>query len=397
MLETVRENPDDDAPRLILSDWIEECDDPDRAEFIRIQIEAEKHRVRSPDHTRLNERAIELLRRNIRQWSNGYEIQMPPDVEVNFYGANGRYRHGIMAVKTEKTTELNHSNKLGSVLLFRRGFVDEIDLTSLQFCQLESIDIQPTGPLPILNLRLHHPHDILSETLSNFVGRLASSPMLQRFREISLVGGFGGTSEEGIRLLTKEPALLEKLAGLSLSEDHIGDQALLQILESPVVTKLRKLQIDDTGCTSAIVDILVRSKRFRGMNSLNLEGIFEDGRGIRTFAVPGLWPRLQYLHLGGCGLEDMSLKGLMRPGTFPSVELLDLAHSNIQAQSIRELLMSGALPSLRMLGIGGTPLSLDDVWALRAEFGHCIQFYFPIRGSQIDPTAEAPGPLGRLN
>ncbi|WP_020472136.1 TIGR02996 domain-containing protein [Zavarzinella formosa] len=38
LLETVLHNPADDAPRLIIADWIEEAGDDDRAKFIRQQI-----------------------------------------------------------------------------------------------------------------------------------------------------------------------------------------------------------------------------------------------------------------------------------------------------------------------------------------------------------------------
>src|SRR5262249_36119795 len=37
-LRTIAENPDDDAPRLVFSDWLEEHGHPERAEFIRLQI-----------------------------------------------------------------------------------------------------------------------------------------------------------------------------------------------------------------------------------------------------------------------------------------------------------------------------------------------------------------------
>ncbi len=40
LLETVRANPWDDAPRLILSDWLEERGHDERAEFIRAQVGA---------------------------------------------------------------------------------------------------------------------------------------------------------------------------------------------------------------------------------------------------------------------------------------------------------------------------------------------------------------------
>ncbi|WP_020469780.1 TIGR02996 domain-containing protein [Zavarzinella formosa] len=39
LLETVRAYPHDDAPRLILADWIEKHGDDERAEFIRLQIQ----------------------------------------------------------------------------------------------------------------------------------------------------------------------------------------------------------------------------------------------------------------------------------------------------------------------------------------------------------------------
>jgi uncharacterized protein (TIGR02996 family) len=39
LLRAVCEHPDDDLPRLVLADWLDEHDEPDRAEFIRCEIE----------------------------------------------------------------------------------------------------------------------------------------------------------------------------------------------------------------------------------------------------------------------------------------------------------------------------------------------------------------------
>src|SRR5947209_8162096 len=36
-LQAIREKPDDDAPRLIYADWLDEHGQADRAEFIRVQ------------------------------------------------------------------------------------------------------------------------------------------------------------------------------------------------------------------------------------------------------------------------------------------------------------------------------------------------------------------------
>src|SRR5262249_10801808 len=39
ILQGVLDNPDDDTPRLVYADWLDDHGDPDRAEFIRVQIE----------------------------------------------------------------------------------------------------------------------------------------------------------------------------------------------------------------------------------------------------------------------------------------------------------------------------------------------------------------------
>src|SRR5262249_29891094 len=41
LLQACKESPEDNAPRLILADWLEEHGDSDRAEFIRLQLARE--------------------------------------------------------------------------------------------------------------------------------------------------------------------------------------------------------------------------------------------------------------------------------------------------------------------------------------------------------------------
>ena len=50
LLRAVCENPDDDLPRLVFADWCDENGEPERAEFIRTQIEL--RRSDTPVHRR---------------------------------------------------------------------------------------------------------------------------------------------------------------------------------------------------------------------------------------------------------------------------------------------------------------------------------------------------------
>src|SRR5437762_553507 len=67
-IETIREHPEDDGPRLVYADWLEERGDCERAEFIRVQIELAKG-VR--DRKRLREllcRENDWIAKNAVSW-----------------------------------------------------------------------------------------------------------------------------------------------------------------------------------------------------------------------------------------------------------------------------------------------------------------------------------------
>lgn len=59
LVRAILENPFDDVPRLILADWLDENGDPDRAEFIRLQMRIAEMRPGPEEHRK----ASNLLRR----------------------------------------------------------------------------------------------------------------------------------------------------------------------------------------------------------------------------------------------------------------------------------------------------------------------------------------------
>ena len=63
-LRAICQSPDDDAPRLVFADWIEENGDPDRAEFIRRHVRL----AREPDAPGLVQWCEELFRQHWPRW-----------------------------------------------------------------------------------------------------------------------------------------------------------------------------------------------------------------------------------------------------------------------------------------------------------------------------------------
>lgn len=64
LMDTCRLHPADNAPRLILSDWLEEHDEDAWSEFIRLQIEGVEFR-QSPIHQHITE---ELFAKHWQHW-----------------------------------------------------------------------------------------------------------------------------------------------------------------------------------------------------------------------------------------------------------------------------------------------------------------------------------------
>src|SRR5262249_44531588 len=67
-LAEILERPEDDAPRLVYADWLEDNGDPDRAEFIRAQCERARLPAGDQRHAALLRREEVLLRRNRKAW-----------------------------------------------------------------------------------------------------------------------------------------------------------------------------------------------------------------------------------------------------------------------------------------------------------------------------------------
>src|SRR5689334_11806572 len=67
-LQAICDNPDDDAPRLVYADWLEERGDAARAEFIRVQCRMAHLPPDDPHQRGLRDRVQELLRAHGDAW-----------------------------------------------------------------------------------------------------------------------------------------------------------------------------------------------------------------------------------------------------------------------------------------------------------------------------------------
>jgi uncharacterized protein (TIGR02996 family) len=64
-------SPEDDAPRLVYADWLEDHGDAERAELIRVQCRLAHMAADDPERAELEEREQDLLGRRGDEWSAG--------------------------------------------------------------------------------------------------------------------------------------------------------------------------------------------------------------------------------------------------------------------------------------------------------------------------------------
>jgi uncharacterized protein (TIGR02996 family) len=87
LLRTIREYPDADLPRLVYADWLEERGDPDRAEFLRLQIERNARIPDDPDARGIGWREYQLLLAHELRW----KAELPPG-----FRTGAAFRRGLI-------------------------------------------------------------------------------------------------------------------------------------------------------------------------------------------------------------------------------------------------------------------------------------------------------------
>jgi uncharacterized protein (TIGR02996 family) len=250
-LSEIRERPDDDAPRLVFADWVDENGDPERADFIRTQCQMAALPEWDPAAFDLQERAGDLLAEHRPRWL----AHLP---------------------KWARAEELD----------FRRGILESATLTASVFLRHGKRLAQL---VPLRHLKLSNPGS---------PGELASFAPLGQMTdlEMDIPGGAAPSSQffadfhpDRLRRLTVrrscilrgEPEVVADWPGLThlshLSVRMTPDADAL--VKSPHVGRLECLDLDGELSESA-ARVLARSESLAGLRQLRLARI--SPKGIRA-------------------------------------------------------------------------------------------------------------------
>jgi len=230
LLRTIRDHPDEDTPRLMYADWLEEHDDPARAEFVRAQCrlaERGRHETVPPtDPDRQHELQLE------RQLGERWLAELP---EIRGVRWAGFWRGFPIASVARATTLVRAAEKVWGA------------------APVESVVVTGLNP--------------------NGARVLAGSPVFDRLRAFTLAGySVQREGEQPLRALFGSPRAksLRRLALLS----GLGEAGLIAVFASEHLTGLEWLGVGSGEMTDAAAEALLAAPGLRNVRG----GVFTSYR-----------------------------------------------------------------------------------------------------------------------
>ena len=250
-IQAIRETPNDDTPRLIFADWLEEHGQADRAEFIRVQCRIARLMEDEPEQAILSARAEELLRGHWDDWVGPLRAIVGP----------WRDRYGERWVGEEY-----HSDGLRR---FQRGFVDTLALDAESFlCYSDYLK----RLVPLRELRLWR--------AGRCADRLAKEPQLAGLSVLSFLDYYDAPlTANDAAALAKSP-YLHGLSALYLGRNSLGDEGVEALAQAPWLVGVTVLDLSDNGLSDRSLHALAKSPYAVNLRRLFLQSNYFSSDGI---------------------------------------------------------------------------------------------------------------------
>jgi uncharacterized protein (TIGR02996 family) len=124
LLAAIAEHPDEDTPRLVYADWLQEHDHPIRAEFIRLQIEIERKAGTLP--SMLFNRYADLFKRNLELIENHRNELLGPLAKLPDYVVMAYHRGFVALLELSVDRFLEHAPLIATTKPLPRVRVNQV-------------------------------------------------------------------------------------------------------------------------------------------------------------------------------------------------------------------------------------------------------------------------------
>jgi uncharacterized protein (TIGR02996 family) len=315
-LDSIKDDPEDDAPRLVLADWLDEHgDECDVARARSLRLACERRKLAEDDRRATITAEINQLR---QQHETAWLGPLADLVRVS--------RHNVSA----------YVNGDGMVTLSGRP----MGLTS-GYC------------LPLIDTEAYAWVDTIRVDGGgrSAMAKVFASPMFRRTNVLLVTPGYTPMRQAGAAALAAER--LASLTRLELVGHFITHAGLSALAESPAFTNLRHLNLAHNQLVGDSVKALAESPLLRKLRWLDLsqQNHFDDA--IRHLAGAQWLGGLRTLLLSETWTLDDGLVELLSSPKIAQLETLDLGGNRLTDASVEALATCPHLGRLTDLRLGG--------------------------------------------
>jgi uncharacterized protein (TIGR02996 family) len=396
LLRQILDDPEDDAPRLVYADWLEDHGLPERAQFIRTQIELARLDEFDLAREDLEAAAFVLHRDHGRGWLPDLPAWARPGEPVRGFvesvesDSKSTPRPEMVAPLFERLPLVGLSLNLPPVLKDFLAWPLLGRLRELEVCDSMSrsawrrlLGSPHLGRLRVLRLYdwagvlelAGRPESATLERLyvwasgryGSALAALASSPHLNSLRVLSL-----GTDEDsrGVRLLARllDGPLFGRLTHFELDMGvQVSDGALERL--APHLGGLRSLTVEEATLWGPGVEALAAGPlgalRELDLHNACVDPVLDPAAVAELGACPALGG-LRRLGLRFFRHRKGMARAVARAPAWRGLLRLDLPGCAVDAEGVEDLLGSAVLAGVRRLGLGYNELGDAGAGALAA-------------------------------
>jgi uncharacterized protein (TIGR02996 family) len=355
-LAAILDAPDDDAPRLIYADWLDEQGESDRAEFIRLQIREAHMAEDDPERPGVHARAEYLGRTHHVEWASRL-----PQVE---------------GVHWE---------------VFDRGFFVAARFDHPDHFFAHARDVFAAAP--IQELRLHQFNNTHGPRLANTaqlravrvidlndgnkianlgIEALMESRHLARLAALGLRGN--GLGSAGVRAIAMS-SYARGVKRLRLDRNDLFDDGLRYIADAHALTRLQQLDLERTRTGDDAVKALAKTKLVKGLRVLNLSHNQVTDTGLAALAASDAITEVRDLFLSGNAITDAGVTALAESPKLARLERVFLRQNQIRDDGASALARSPYLDNVRELHLGENRISDRAGDGLRSRFRSRVNLF----------------------
>jgi uncharacterized protein (TIGR02996 family) len=318
LIGAIAAHPREDIPRLAFADWLEENGEPERAEFVRVQCEADRRRAGTRRRSDLLNRAEELLAEHQREWLGSWSEHL----------IDWEFRRGFLSrVRMSATAFLAQGNEL-----FRFEPVGRLELVDDRRRAFDGTP-EPLDEDTVREVVAHSafanvrdcavvPHRFLEATpVSAWLTAIAANPKIVRLRRFGPVGNFGYNYDGYDGRTPRRGVALRALTAFCRAP-HLHRLRVLNLSQCPVVGRNRQ---------EALAERIAAATFSRNLRTLKLANCSLPLAALAHLATAPVFGKLRSLDIHGNAHDPDEWLPVFRTATLKAVTKFAIGALNIPA------------------------------------------------------------------